>query len=132
MVAVCVEGLLVVSVYARPVPKLQEEWDTKILEVAIACGGSHPFVDWNRTPQDASIAALTEGLGAAVAEPLRPTRWEGRRTIDFFVCKQVVWEKAPECSEDINLSDHCLVRGEIRKNRCLQKTSYLLMRTQNL
>lgn len=59
--------------------------------------------DWNREPGEQS--AFTDYLEAVAYAPESPTRWCGRRTIDRFLCKNVMPSNVA-ADDELTLGDH--------------------------
>jgi hypothetical protein len=96
-----VHGVLLGSVYVRPDDTTREQAHVDIVQGMVAAGAdSMPWMvqgDWNQQPDECPIVPVLERLrgqvvvhrepedGAGGAEAGAPTRWGGRRVIDWTV-----------------------------------------------
>ncbi|CAE8731357.1 unnamed protein product, partial [Polarella glacialis] len=88
----------------------------------------HLMGDWNDEPDESPLAAALESAGGRVQATGAPTRWEGRRCIDYVItnAEKELANLREECAA---YSDHKLlcwespVRGEPRERWRLKKTT---------
>ncbi|CAE8683932.1 unnamed protein product [Polarella glacialis] len=88
----------------------------------------HLMGDWNDEPDESPLAAALESAGGRVQATGAPTRWEGRRCIDYVItnAEKELANLREECAA---YSDHKLlswespIRGEPRERWRLKKTT---------
>lgn len=114
-VACLTENGCYVSAYCRPGREHWQGFDASLVRFAMTSGARRLVIagDWNRTPEDASVLALAEILRVGIEAPCSPTRWQGSRTIDYFLARGALFCERPEASAEVRLGDHRLVRASL-------------------
>ena len=107
---VWVQGIFVGSIYAPPYEASPQAACAGFMEAMISANvkdTNHWLVggDFNEVPTDSAFAELIETLGGKLSLLGRPTRFQGRREVDFFGsnCSHLVGEVV---SPDLVFSDH--------------------------
>ena len=129
---VWVNGCLFGSCYAA-----HHDQRLDFLKEVFVCVGTQsslsPFYlvgDWNDEPQEAPLAMALEGAGARVVATEQPTRWGGKRCLDYMITNVPAEPGIGEIQHSTQAySDHklmicsCQIRGEPRVRWRLQATA---------
>ena len=90
----------------------------------------HLVGDWNDEPHEAPLAMALEGAGARVVATEQPTRWGGKRCLDYMITNVPAEPGIEEIQHSTQAySDHklmicsCQIRGEPRTRWRLQATA---------
>jgi hypothetical protein len=108
-----VHGTLVLGHYQAPRPEATAE-GLRHLQAVLTQGGAAPWViagDFNDPPEHAPAAAEFEGRGGRVLRTNLPTRWDGRREIDWAAAFPA-GTLLPPSVKGPALSDHKLLEFE--------------------
>ena len=99
--------------YRRPGAPANSEWDLAVHEAVVSCGRGSRWIlggDFNLTPDEAGFVEALRMHGGRVQAPDSPTRWRGKRVIDWYVtAPRVIVEGRPVLDKWFVAGDHLAV-----------------------
>lgn len=125
-------GCVVASIYAAHDPQ-RCVFQTKVIQTVQALAPRSKWAllgDYNEEPWKSPMVRTLELLGGSDRAPKHPTRWEGKRIIDYCISNledsALQWSLLPD-----RVADHRIVRGDIKLkgNRCRE---FQLVKTADL